>query len=78
MTYELKPTDAQGRAEEQQLRCRRCEADLDPDFEVDGFCDDHCKDEDEQDEQDDYEPFDDDRTELYRDLAGNEYWRRPR
>lgn len=44
MTYELKPTDAQGKAEEQQLRCRRCEADLDPEFEVDGFCDEHCKD----------------------------------
>jgi hypothetical protein len=75
MTYELKPTDAQGKAEEQQLRCRRCEADLDPEFEVDGFCDDHCKEEDEEDEQDDYW------GDLYSipDLSSDgNYWRRPR
>ena len=78
MTYELKSTDAQGKAEEQQNRCRRCEADLDPEFEVDGFCDDHCKEEDEEDEQDDYDPFDDWVYSIPDLSSHGNYWRRPR
>lgn len=93
MIYELKPTDAQGQAEQRQHelrgdRCTRCDADLDPGFAVDGFCDERCnrlydeeqereRDDEEQELDGDYDPFDDDRTELYRDRSGNEYWRRP-